>query len=833
MAFFRTVDVLFQSKIATAKARQKPQVRGDNISALAARLDNVRISGSGLSGRDFERIIGRNDLLPVSYFERGTLAARAVGRIGTLSTSSTTDMSAFWGTCFMVSPNLILTNNHVIEDSGAAGSSIVEFNFQRDVHGALTPTRRFKLNPDIAFFTSPMGELDYSLIGVDPLALNGNYALSDQGFLRLNPNLHKVEEHEFVSMIQHPGAEEKYVSIRENKVIQIGDFGLEVPEQCIWYTCDTAQGSSGATVSNDEWQVVALHHCGIAEAKIVDGEKLIQLVNGEWVSESQAQALPDTAIKYQANEGIRISYILANLRQQLSANPNTAVQALLDDIDGKHPFVGAPRQESLVVPNVAPTALNQTIEKTNRKPSKNRYIPQHFDGRSGYQPGFLGQLIQLPVLTERALRFGRVADVAGRDDGELKYEHFSILFNADRRMAFFTAVNIDGSQSVALNRENDKWYYDPRIPEELQIGDDFYTNELVPTGNYFDRGHLVRRLDPVWGPPEEVARANQDTFVFPNCTPQYFAFNQRDTFWQGLENFILSNTDGDDLKASVFTGPVFIDDEAQTIAGQVLTKDEVHRGVPIPQAFWKVVVVADTSGRLYSSAYIVSQALWAKNLPFEALPVGKFRDYQISVSQLQQITGLKFDAQVELSDIGRDLSTPKIIRGLADINHPRRSSSRGYGRFDSFDSFLNSYEKTRANLEEVTPNLQTLEAKKKLRERDVVDIDAVIVEYSGLEGDHQHAILNITTINQNDPDVQNDLNRVLDDKERVFLAIRFGDHLGLPNPIPDLAKNVILHLKGEWIPRDKAYNHGGEKMSVIHFTHHPLGFVCTPAQCFD
>lgn len=100
---------------------------------------------------------------------------------------------------------------------------------------------------------------------------------------------------------------------------------------------------------------------------------------------------------------------------------------------------------------------------------------------------------------------------------------------------------------------------------------------------------------------------------------------------------------------------------------------------------------------------------------------------------------------------------------------------------------------------------------RKTTERDVVDIEAVIVEYSGLDGDHQHAILNITTINQNDPDVQNDLNRVLDDKERVFLAIRFGDHLGLPNPIPDLAKNVILHLKGEWIPRDKAYNHGGEK----------------------
>lgn len=151
MDFFRTVDDIFQSKIATAKTRKKPQVRGDNISALAARLDNVRKSDSGLSGRDFERIIGRNDLMPVSYFERGTLAARAVGRIGALSSESMGDMSTFWGTCFRVSPNLILTNNHVIADLTTAGASIVEFNFQRDIHGTLTSTRRFRLNPDVAF----------------------------------------------------------------------------------------------------------------------------------------------------------------------------------------------------------------------------------------------------------------------------------------------------------------------------------------------------------------------------------------------------------------------------------------------------------------------------------------------------------------------------------------------------------------------------------------------------------------------------------------------------------------------------------------------------------
>ena len=40
-------------------------------------------------------------------------------------------------------------------------------------------------------------------------------------------------------------------------------------------------------------------------------------------------------------------------------------------------------------------------------------------------------------------------------------------------------------------------FLSPRISLDLQIGNDFYSNE--PGGNFFDRGHLVRRQDPNWG----------------------------------------------------------------------------------------------------------------------------------------------------------------------------------------------------------------------------------------------------------------------------------------------------------------------------------------------
>jgi hypothetical protein len=48
-----------------------------------------------------------------------------------------------------------------------------------------------------------------------------------------------------------------------------------------------------------------------------------------------------------------------------------------------------------------------------------------------------------------------------------------------------------------------------------------------------------------------------------------------------------------------------------------------------------------------------------------------------------------------------------------------------------------------------------------------------------------------------------------------------------------LGPGLEPHVRGEWIPRDRAYAHGGELMSVSHFTHHPVGFVCTPSACFS
>ncbi|WP_052700777.1 DNA/RNA non-specific endonuclease [Methylocucumis oryzae] len=650
---------------------------------VGARLGHIAGSGGGFTGRDFERVIGRNDLLRSNYLKRGELAAAAVGRIDVPSEFGS---SGSWGTGFLITPRLMITNNHVIPKPEDAKRAVIELGYERDENGQFKISRRFRLDPDSAFITVDMDDLDFTLVAVMVRSEDGVSNLDEFGFLRLDKGRRKVQVGEFVTIIQHPNGEEKYIAIRENQVLQIGGDGDGFRKDFLWYVSDTAPGSSGSPVFNDDWQVVALHHSGVPVTEMKDGVLKYQRTSGEWITHDEARDLPDDLLKWHANEGIRVSSILARIKELQVGTTNPLIKLLLDDADGIAPLTGRHEKVSIVSP--AATSPNLSIVEAAARQRQKVHPLSYYAGRSGYNPDFLGQSIPLPEITDKAKQYGQIAAVQGSENGELRYEHFSIVFNADRRLAFFTAVNIDGAQSVNLTRGSDSWSYDPRLPIELQVGDELYGSE--PDGNYFDRGHLVRRLDPVWGDQDTLARANEDTFHWTNCSPQYWEFNQKEILWQGLENFILTNTDQDDLKATVFTGPVFRED------------DYTHRGLKIPKHFWKVVAVVDGAGRLYSSAYIVSQEKYAKHVPFERLPVGQFNNYQVTVSKLETVTGLSFGSAILASDtaIGQPDAIP--LRSLADIRHPRRSGSlrEGYGRFASFEAFLESYLRAQSFQEE-------------------------------------------------------------------------------------------------------------------------------------
>ncbi|WP_278235660.1 DNA/RNA non-specific endonuclease [Isoptericola sp. AK164] len=226
----------------------------------------------------------------------------------------------------------------------------------------------------------------------------------------------------------------------------------------------------------------------------------------------------------------------------------------------------------------------------------------------------------------------------GPDPAELRrldHPHFSVLLHSGRRLAVATACMIDGARLQPLARSG-SWRLDPQAPPAEQADNDLYHH------NVLDRGHLVRRLDPMWGTEEEARDAGEATFVYTNAAPQVDEFNQSKSLWNGLEDHVLAFADAHDHRVVVLTGCVFAD------------ADPVYRGVPLPRRFWKAAAwVTEVDGErvLRSAGFLLDQsplltdaelstatgrALAVGNVP----PLGPYRTFQVPVADLADLTGL-------------------------------------------------------------------------------------------------------------------------------------------------------------------------------------------------
>ena len=230
---------------------------------------------------------------------------------------------------------------------------------------------------------------------------------------------------------------------------------------------------------------------------------------------------------------------------------------------------------------------------------------------AGYNANFLEIPLPLPALP------------AGTPMRELPYTHFTVLLDPVRRLAITTGVNIDGNQLVDVDRADD-WHLDPRIPADNQTG------EAVYARNDLDRGHLVRRRDPVWGATATARQANNDTFAYTNAAPQAGAFNQSKKLWLGLEDHVLTYARTNGNRISVFTAPV------------LSSGDPVYRSVGIPQSFWKIAAWSTTvkgAPVLRTAGFVLDQSPQLADIDLDAAgaqalidgsppALGPFRTYQ-------------------------------------------------------------------------------------------------------------------------------------------------------------------------------------------------------------
>jgi endonuclease G, mitochondrial len=582
-------------------------------------VERAPVPNSTPPERLLEAIINTADYVGPRYLDAGVAAARAVGRI---VVSDHLGQAVAYGTGSMISPQLMLTNHHVLDSAETAATSKVEFNYQDGIDGKLLEVTTFGFDPDRFFLADEA--LDFAIVAVRA----GDEDLAPFGFNRLIESEGKALLGEFVTIVQHPRGEKKQVALRENRIV-------DGEQRFVHYTADTEPGSSGSPVFNDQWEVLALHH---ASVKATEHPEFGNVVN----------------------EGVRVSAILGMVKD---AQLPPAQRALADTVLrpperipskpqplGGSPFsIKIPLMLDVTLPPGAVATLSTLQTAQASAPSSApgaESVDPNYGIRRGYDRAFLAVPLPLPTPT---------ADAELATD-PLPYHHFSVVMHRKRKLALFTAVNIDGAKADQPRRDRDVWLLDPRIPASEQTGEEVYRD------NDLDRGHLVRRLDPAWGPQSAVAV--DDTFHFTNCTPQHHEFNAGRTLWVGLEDYVLQNAVTSDLKVSVVSGPVFDVDDPE------------YRGVTLPLQYWKIVAMVRTDGKPSVTGYLLSQAALldeyrSKRIPGalpESFSFGAYRTFQVPVRRIAGLTGLELAAYIAADPLER-LETTGLPRELVQREH--------------------------------------------------------------------------------------------------------------------------------------------------------------------
>ncbi|CAN1211125.1 Serine protease [Tumidithrix helvetica PCC 7403] len=830
------------------------RISSETASRIVNNEDPSALGLTGESLRKAEAIQGKTiDYVGVAWLEAGRIATHAVARIVFLDGQPQ-------GTGFLVSDRLFLTNNHVIADKASARGMLVEFRYELGLDQRLPAPIRFELDPDAFFETDETDDLDFTLIALGR-PINSGVSVSEFGCCPLSSSSAKHTVGEPVNIVQHPNGDYKQVIVRENRIVHRGNTVLH-------YVADTEPGASGSPVFNDEWQVVALHH---------------------WGAPHREQSRGSQRLRTDVNEGIRVSAIVHELQKRLSGMTTLERQLLVDALKApapgefgtrrirQNPSDGAQSLSSIITENNYPSytmnngatlaVFEGSSERGGGAPA-NR-IDRNYSNRRGYSERFLsGFQVPMPQLnaTQRsqAARVSGVGEIA--NPFELKYQHFSVVLNATRRMAFFSICNIDGAKRFRIDRDTGRavsgpeatetWALDPRVPEEVQLSDAFYArlrrDLRAPDDDFFARGHLTRREDPNWGTTNSAERANDDTFHHTNACPQVQkAFNGSQKAWQGIENFILDSTDDANLKVTVITGPVFSDDDPEY-------EDEEFGPITIPQIFWKVVARVE-NGKPIVFAVLADQSE-ATDALFGARPESKeaafvwpkklSKEYISTVKKIEELTELDFgdlgnhdifaEGRSENRSAGQEIKSPEILFPKSFVN-----VSEGFGRYTSINSFLVHWEQTQAERaespeEEISPGAERAERRRprrrppEPRKRKVVKIEAKVARVfaDDLSG-AKHQQFTIIPTKWVSGDAKSEVESAQKGLTEVRVAVRFGDSRGLPDRIPGIRTDVELEIKGEWISAKDAFDVGGEDIPVLHFTHDPLGFICTPSDCFS
>jgi hypothetical protein len=249
----------------------------------------------------FEAAVGKKNMVDASLLELLANYRRAVCKI-TCSGVDFRGLDTQWsGTGFLVGPNLLVTNNHVLNTEAVTASAVVDFEYERGPGDLLsqkpvtrTPKRSLQLDPSRLFLTDPaVGGLDFTFVWI------GEEAARDYGYIPMSRASFAGRVFDPVFIIHHPNGELKQVSLDDTEL-------LNVEKVLLLYAADTEGGSSGAPVITRNGKLCGLHHAFRKDEGLINKHS------------NRAATLQDGKSYRVANEGIQFSAIAVKLETELT-----------------------------------------------------------------------------------------------------------------------------------------------------------------------------------------------------------------------------------------------------------------------------------------------------------------------------------------------------------------------------------------------------------------------------------------------------------------------------------------------------------------------------------
>lgn len=290
-----------------------------------------------------EAMYDQNNFLSAHFLTEGAEIQKAIAMV-TLKVAKGSGLPAGsgWGSGFLISNSLFMTNNHVIEDKAFCDDVNMQFMYQDNYNSEPAISSEFFETNENSFFHTN-ASLDYTIVRLkrrpyrvrvadtayryrsreniaNPTSLaKHDYADTEQieelkyltdfiikkqplsrfdpsriirvfgytpgskyGFIPLRPTV-SYPVGLRLNVVQHPQGRKKEVVVQQNEL-------TDVHTNVIHYYSDTDYGSSGSPVFNNTWDLMALHH-----------------------ARKPAES---------ANEGIRIDKIVTDLRSEFqTSNP--------------------------------------------------------------------------------------------------------------------------------------------------------------------------------------------------------------------------------------------------------------------------------------------------------------------------------------------------------------------------------------------------------------------------------------------------------------------------------------------------------------------------------